>query len=101
MRRRDNISAHVSRNLGRPCSPASERAFLLRDEEVRAMSSKVLAPAPPVSVETLIFKLEADSTLFVTLRVKRDRRQFTTDMPGAFDRRGARQPLYTQKPASN
>ena len=101
MRRRDNITANGSHNFGRPCSPASEHAFLLRDGEVRAMSSKVFAPVHPASVKTLIFKLEGDSTSLITLRVKRDRRQFTTDVPAAFDRRGARQPLYTQKTASN
>ena len=66
------------------------------------MPSKVVAPASPVvSVKKLLLELETDSTSFITLRVKPDRRQMQLDLPVAFERRVARQTSYHKKPASS
>ena len=53
---------------------------------------KDISSAPTVvSVKTLVLELEADSTSFVTLRVKPDRRQSRETVSMARERRGATQ----------
>jgi hypothetical protein len=53
------------------------------------MSWKVVPPvaAAPVKRAVLELELEADSALFVTLRVKPDRRHYPSDVPVVFERR--------------
>ena len=66
------------------------------------MPSKVFSSQFPVlTVKKLVMDLEAESTSLVTLRVKRDRRQFQMDVPAALERRGEQQQgAYVKKPAS-
>ena len=64
------------------------------------MPSKEFSSASVVSVRKLLLELEADSTTFVTLRVKQDRRQSAVDVPMALERREALQPTYDRKPVS-
>jgi hypothetical protein len=86
------------KNFGRPCSPASERALFTVRRGGCAMPSKVVTPAfPAVSVKKLVLELDADSTSFVTLRVKRDRRQFQLDVPNVMDRRGLKEHTLSSK----
>jgi hypothetical protein len=54
---------------------------------------------PVLRVKKLVMELEADSNSFVTLRVKRDRRQAQMPLPAALERRGELG-VYVKKPAS-
>ena len=84
---------------GRPCSPALECAALSARLGGCAMPSKAISLVAPVdSIDSV--ELEADSS-FVTLRVKRDRRQSQMNLPVAIERRGEWQGAYAREPASN
>ena len=64
-------------------------AFINAILEVCAMPKDVSSPATVVSVKRLVLELEADSTSFITLRVKPDRRQSRETVSMARERRGA------------
>ena len=66
-------------------------AFIDAISEVCAMSKDVSSPATVVSVKRLVLELEADSTSFITLRVKPDRRQSRETVSVARERRGITQ----------
>jgi hypothetical protein len=84
---------------GRPCSPALECAALSARLGGCAMPSKSTSLVAPVdSIDSV--ELEADSS-FVTLRVKRDRRQSQMNPPVAIERRGTWQGAYAREPAPN
>ena len=53
-----------------------------------------------VSVKKLLLELETDSTSFVTLRVKPDRRQSTANSWISVERRAALRPAFSGKPVS-
>ena len=55
------------------------------------MPKDVSSPATVVSVKRLMLELEADSTSFITLRVKPDRRQSRETVSVARERRGITQ----------
>ena len=55
------------------------------------MPKDVSSPATVVSVKRLVLELEADSTSFITLRVKPDRRQSRQTVLVARERRGITQ----------
>ena len=66
-------------------------AFINAILEVCAMPKDVSSPATVVSVKRLVLELEADSTSFITLRVKPDRRQSRETVSVARERRGITQ----------
>jgi hypothetical protein len=57
-------------------------------------------PVPGVPLKTIVLELEADSTSFVTLRVKPDRRRTQLDLPPALERRVLSQGVVRDRPSS-